>query len=106
MHQCPQTSQFPWEWGQNVFGIVEEQLLDSGLLKQGFSFHDEFSYERIGPKMKNLPGTLTCFEDLYISQRQGVWLTKSYNTIAFRAKTFEILGEPKGMIDTRLGLSQ
>jgi len=103
MHQCPQTSKFPWEWGHDVFNIVEEQLLDSGLLQKDFSFHDEFSYERIGNKMKSLPDMLTCFDDLYLSPRNGIWLTKSSNTIAFRAKTFEIYGEPKGMIDTSNG---
>ena len=101
MHQCPQTSKYPWEWGHDVFEVVEGQLVDSGILKKGFSFHDEFSYERTGPGKKNQPSRLTCFDDLYISQRIGVWLTKSYNTIAFRTKTFELYGEPRGMVDKR-----
>ena len=101
MHQCPQKSQHAWPWGDDVYKIVEEGMQDAGLLGSNYRFHDEFAFQPLSEIEKEKPGILTCFDDVYISPRTGIWLTKPQNIIAFRLKSFEIYGEPRQIYDKK-----
>lgn len=47
---------------------------------------------------------LTCYEDLYLSQRSGIWMQKSYNLIEFRKDSAKVVGEPSEALSSA-GLS-
>ena len=36
MHQCPNATSTKWEWGMGIFKIVENALLDEGLLDKHY----------------------------------------------------------------------
>merc|ERR1711871_1847646 len=40
-------------------------------------------------------------DDVYISPRTGIWLSKPDNIIAFRLKSYEIYGEPRKIYDKK-----
>ena len=51
LHQCANPAETNWRWGQNMYNLVTNEMIDSGLLDKKFIFYNDDGYE-IGPKGK------------------------------------------------------
>ena len=45
------------------------------------------------------PYEITCFSDIYLSQRNGVWMNRLSDHILFRKEGAKIIGEPKALLE-------
>ena len=45
LHQCANPSETNWKWGQNMYGLVSNQMVESGLLDLKFIFYNDDGYE-------------------------------------------------------------
>jgi hypothetical protein len=93
LHQCPNPALTDWKWGENILTIIKDQLHESSIfLKDNPRFFNDDGYvmhNKSKPFYK-----LTCFEDLYLSQRSGIWMQKSQNLMSFRKDSAKFVGEP------------
>ena len=103
MHQCSDPNLTGWNWGQVLFKIVEKALKMARILDKNYEKVDVCGYEKTKKteiKIRVPPYEISCFEDIYMSQRNGVWLNKPDNLIALRAATVKELGEPAELLKT------
>ena len=95
MHQCPDPNTTDWKWGQNIMDIITRKTTEVT------QFYDGEPAQRtidiVGYPKDGLGDfrTLTCFEDLFVSMRNGIWLQMPFNQINFRKDTAKYIGEPK-----------
>jgi hypothetical protein len=68
MHQCPNPVVSNWKWGDNMFNMIRNKLVESRLLFGGFKYMNTDGYPAAGSRQENL-FDLTCFEDIYLSNR-------------------------------------
>jgi sRNA-binding regulator protein Hfq len=101
-HQCANISLTNWEWGRKIFKITEQKLIEAKILTPDYVHAKNFGFRRPrkGEKVTQEPGQLTCFEDIMLSSRNGIWINKAYNEIAFRAHSAKLFGEPAGAVDS------
>lgn len=92
LHQCANPSETNWKWGQNMYGLVSNQMVESGLLDLKFIFYNDDGYEPRSVKGERFE--LTCFEDIYASTRVGVWMQQFDVLIKFRRDAAKVYGEP------------
>ena len=101
MHQCPDPESTGWKWGQLLYRIAENVLIDSGILSKDYTLKHDPGYENLKPT-KNHPEVrpygITCFGDIYFSQRNGVWINKAESLIGLRASSARLIGEPAGAL--------
>ena len=73
--------------------IIRDQLHEANIfLKDNAKFFNDDGYQmhnHTKPYYK-----LTCYEDMYLSQRSGIWMQKSYNLMEFRKDSAKFMGEP------------
>ena len=60
-------------------------------MNRKFIFYDDDGYE-VRPAGESFE--LTCFEDIYLSTRQGVWIQQPDSLIQFRKDAARAYGEP------------
>ena len=87
MHQCPNPESSKWHWGLNTWHIIEKKLSSASLFKNNRTDIIRRGHEA----SKN---ELLCFEDLYLSARQGHWLQGRDNLMSFRREAAAVTGEP------------
>ena len=66
-------------------------MVDSGLLDKKFIFYDDDGYEVL---KEGESFEMTCFEDIYVSTRNGVWINQIDSLIQFRMDAARTYGEP------------
>ena len=93
MHQCPNPVVSSWKWGDNMFNMIRNKLVEAGILMGGFRYLNTEGYQ-VDTKQGEI-FDLTCFEDIYLSNRNGIWMQKPYNLIQLRKDTARLTGEPK-----------
>jgi hypothetical protein len=73
--------------------IIRDQLDEASIFaKDNPRFFNDDGYQMHN---KSKPFyKLTCFEDMYLSQRTGIWMQKSPNLLEFRKDSAKIIGEP------------
>lgn len=93
LHQCPNPALTDWKWGENMLQIIRDQLHEANIFqKTNTQFFNDDGYQmhnHTKPYYK-----LTCYEDMYLSQRSGIWMQKSYNLMEFRKDSAKFMGEP------------
>jgi Glycosyltransferase 61 len=62
-----------------------------------------FPFERMPPPQRKKPAMLTCFDDVYLSVRNGIWMSKNYNFMDFRAKSAQLFAEPAAALNRDTG---
>jgi len=71
--------------------MVKSELSQAGIFpdinKQFYNDEGYIPHSNSKPYYK-----LTCFEDLYLSMRSGIWMQKSYNLIDFRVDSAKTVG--------------
>lgn len=103
MHQCPDPNLTKWEWGKLMYTIVEKSLITAGVLSNKYRPVHDPGYERIGPTTNHpemRPYGLTCFDDIYLSHRQGAWINLPESLIDIRKEASRIVGEPSSLLKT------
>ena len=94
LHQCPDPNATNWKWALNILDIIRDQLHESNLfLKSNKNFYNHDGYQMHTHKKPFYE--LTCYEDMYLSQRSGIWLQKSLNLISFRKDSAKLVGIQK-----------
>lgn len=93
LHQCPNPFLTDWKWGENILTIIRDQVDQASIFSKDNPrfFNDDgyLKHNKSKPFYK-----LTCFEDVYLSQRTGIWMQKSPNLLEFRKDSAKIIGEP------------
>ena len=90
MHQCSNPFENRWSWGKTVFSAVTQSMLELELVNKETTF---VSTGYVANKQRT-EKSLHCFENAYLSGRNGIWLQLSYNHIKFRADIAKLTGEP------------
>ena len=76
-----------------MFNMIRNKLVEAGILMGGFRYLNTEGYQ-VDTKQGEI-FDLTCFEDIYLSNRNGIWMQKPYNLIQLRKDTARLTGEPK-----------
>jgi hypothetical protein len=74
MHQCPNPEKAEWQWGKEVFHIIEKKLHEAQLFPDASTNILRRGSEALGDE-------LLCFEDLYLSVRTNHWLQGIYTYV-------------------------
>ena len=45
LHQCANPSETNWKWGQNMYVLISNEMVESGLLDPKFVFYNDDGYE-------------------------------------------------------------
>lgn len=97
MHQCPNPDVTNWQWGKLLYKIAEAALLDSGILHKNYRVKHDPGYQNLKPTINHpevRPYGITCFADIYLTQRNGLWINKATDLVALRAESARLVGEP------------
>ena len=92
----PNPKESNWQWGQNILNVVRGRMAEAGVLKEGITLYKTVGFPREFKEEDT--DTLTCFEDFYLSGRNGVWMQMPFNHIRFRQDAAYITGEPADSI--------
>ena len=80
MHQCPNPDVTNWQWGKLLYKIAEAALVDSGILHKNYRVKHDPGYQNLKPTINHpevRPYGITCFADIYLTQRNGLWINKA-----------------------------
>ena len=90
MHQCADPFSTKWLWGSTLFDIVARQMIANNIINAGTKY---ISTGYISSKEKP-EKYFHCFEDIYLSRRNGIWLQLPFNHVSFRKDAAAVTGEP------------
>ena len=96
MHQCPDPFVSDWKWGKTIFSIVSTNMLNHEIIDKNTKY---FSTGFV-PKEERKEDYYHCFEDVYLSNRNGIWLQMPANHVNFRIDSAKLSGEPAMALST------
>ena len=92
MHQCPSPDKSNWQWGRTMMEIIYNQLSTAYMVKKNSTM--------IFRRGKDSPESeILCFDDLYMSSRQGHWIEGVDNVIKLRRDIALKIGEPEAALE-------
>jgi hypothetical protein len=92
MHQCPSPEKSNWQWGRTMMELVYNELAVAYMVKKNSTM--------IFRRGKEASDTeVLCFDDLYLSSRQGHWIEGMETSIKFRQDVALKIGEPVAALE-------
>jgi hypothetical protein len=91
MHQCPSPDKSNWQWGKTMMDVIYSKLADAYIVKKNTTI-----IFRRGKESSDKE--ILCFNDLYLSSRQGHWLEGIDNIIHLRRDVALKTGEPSAAL--------
>lgn len=92
MHQCPSPDKSNWQWGRTMMELIYNELSAAYVVKKNSTM--------IFRRGKDAPDTeILCFDDLYLSARQGHWIEGVETAIQFRHDVALKIGEPEAALE-------